>query len=504
MSSRRLNRSTKTIVLIYRGPQKAGRDEFTSFVPAGFFNILKSLLVAGYRATLYNLSETPPPLLRQTLTDINADAYFLSSFYGNHLESARLAGLIKKQYPGVPVVLGGPFTVLGGEILKRWPQIDFVVRGEGEQAGVSLLDELFGGGYNFSSIAGLCRRTSSSIHCRPPILLDDIDRFFFLPSEMLPHCIGVNPDNLAVLISSRGCPYRCAFCSSTALWGNRLRHHSVQLLIDYLKDLRRTTGAMYFSLRDENFLANKQQVKEFTERLKGENLYFLFNVQGSAALVDKESTARLAAAGCDQLQMGIETVSPRLQSILQKKQQPETIRNSIALLRRQLIRPFGYFIYGMGETKEEGDENLAFVRTSGLLDAVASPLVHYPGTSLSGSVPTDSFFSDREILYFDEVSQKKLYPHYRKVLRFLAQNASFRDNEINKADLSHLPAEITRFFHFLSTGQTAEAEDLLLAMTVRQPDNPWGYSLLGDLYAELGETKKAREYHHKESKIRGI
>jgi anaerobic magnesium-protoporphyrin IX monomethyl ester cyclase len=498
------HRTTKTIVLLYRGPQSAGRDEFTSFVPAGFFNILKSLLAAGYRATLYNLSETPPRLLRQTLADIAADAFFLSTFYGNHLESARLASLLKKLYPGVPVVLGGPFAVLGGEILKRWPQVDFVVRGEGERAGVSLLDELFSGEYNFSAVDGLCRRTGSSIHCRPPILLNDIDRFFFLPSEILPHCIGVSPDNLAVLISSRGCPYHCAFCSSTALWNNRLRHHSVPLLIDYLKDLRKTTGAIYFSLRDENFLANKQQVKEFTELLNRENLYYLFNVQGSAALVDKEGTARLAAAGCDQLQMGIETISPRLQSILQKKQRPETIRSGIALLRRRLIRPFGYFIYGMGETKEETDENLTFIRTSGLLDAVASPLVHYPGTSLSATMPTDSFFSDREILYFDEVSRKNLRPRYRKALRFLAQKASFRDNEINKAELSHLPAEITRFFHFLSTGQTAEAENLLLAMTVRQPDNPWGYSLLGDLYAELGETKKAREYLHKATKIRGI
>ncbi|MEJ2688343.1 MAG: cobalamin-dependent protein [Deltaproteobacteria bacterium] len=214
----RVRRSTKKIVLLYRGPQGAGRDEFTSFVPAGFFNILKSLLGAGYRATLHNLSDTPRRHLKEALADLVADAFFLSAFYGNHLETARIASLLKELYPKVPVVLGGPLSVLGDEILKRWPQVDFVIRGEGEEAGIMLLECLFTGGHNLAAIAGLCRRAGDAIHYRPAKLLGDIDRFFYLPSEILPHCFGVSNDNLAVLISSRGCPYRCAFCSSAVLW----------------------------------------------------------------------------------------------------------------------------------------------------------------------------------------------------------------------------------------------------------------------------------------------
>ncbi|MBU0485694.1 MAG: radical SAM protein [Proteobacteria bacterium] len=498
--SKIVRRHSKKIALLYRGPQGVGRDEFTSFVPAGFFNILKSLRDAGYRARLYNLSAMPSKYLKKALAEIEANAFFLSAFYGNHLEAAALAALLKKISPQTAVVLGGPFTVLGGEILKRFQSIDFVVQGEGEEAGVAILDALFSDG-NFSDIAGLCRRSGTGIECQPARLLEDIDRFFYLPSEILPYCEEVAPDNLAVLISSRGCPYRCAFCSSTALWKNKLRHHSVSLLIDYLKDLRKTTGAVYFSLRDENFLAARHQVRDFTRRLSEENLFYLFNVQGSAGLVDEECAAWLASAGCDQLQMGVETVSPRLQQLLHKEQRPAKIRQSIDLLRRQLIRPFGYFIYGMGETPEEAAENSSFLQASGLLDAVAAPLVHYPGTALSSSVPVDSFFSKREILYFDEASSQKYRALYRKSIRLLGQNGGFRDHELGNAALTHLPATLARFADFLTNGQEGEAEKLLLDLTTRQPRNPWPVILLGDLYEERGELRKAVQYRRAAKKL---
>ncbi|MEJ2688341.1 MAG: radical SAM protein [Deltaproteobacteria bacterium] len=213
--------------------------------------------------------------------------------------------------------------------------------------------------------------------------------------------------------------------------------------------------------------------------------------------------ARLAAAGCDQLQMGIETISPRLQAILHKKQPPEKIKRSITLLRGQLIRPFGYFIYGMGETAEEAEENLKFIRTAGLLDAVASPLVHYPGTSLSASVTVTSFFSNREMLYYNEPSQKQWRPRYEKALGALARQASFDDKVLHNPELTHLPATVAKFFHWLTTGKETRAERLMLAMTNSQPDNPWSYVLLADLYEERGETKKARQYRDLAAKIRG-
>ena len=73
----------------------------------------------------------------------------------------------------------------------------------------------------------------------------------------------------------------------------------MDLLLRYLHDLRAATGAIYFSLRDENFLVNRSHVREFTEALKHSGLHYLWNAQGSPHLLDDDLARTLAEAGCD-------------------------------------------------------------------------------------------------------------------------------------------------------------------------------------------------------------
>ncbi len=487
-----MNRSRWRIALLYRGPQGEGRDEFSSFVPIGLFYILHSLLAAGYRARLYNLSEVSRRRLADRLRTIPADAVLVSAFFGCHREAFRLAELAKRFRPKAPVVLGGPLAVLAEAILRREGAVDFVVRGEGEETVVRLLDAVLLGRGSLNDIAGLYRRQGGGMVGRSPVPLADLDRYFFLPSEILPHCRQVRPENLAILIASRGCPFRCTFCSSSVLWQNRLRRHSPELLVRYLRDLQRSTGALYCSIRDENFLADRRHVLEFCRRLREAKLHFLWNCQGSVRFLDAELAGALAAAGCDQVQMGIETVSPRLQRLLGKRIEAERVHKAASLLRRQGVRPFGYFIYGMEETPAEAEENLAFVRTAGLLDAVAGPLVYYPGTALAAGVPADRFLCAGEILLYDPKTARRYRRSWEAALAELARTADFSKDELFGRRDPTLVRRLARSFHHLRHGRRRRAEAELEACRRQWPDNPWPVRLLGQLYEEEGDTAQAR------------
>ena len=484
-----MQRERIRVALLYRGPQHEGRDDFSSFVPIGLFNVLKSLRDAGYDASLHNLSATPRADLAGAIHDTGANAFLISAFFGCHHEAFTLARAVKKQ-PGTMVVMGGPLTVLGSAILEEVEEIDFLIRGEGEKAAVALLDAFFLGNGPISGVQGAIFRTSAGIRAIPPRLLADIDRCFFLPSEVMGHCHGVQPENFAILISSRGCPYRCAFCSSTALWQNRVRHHGVDLLLSYLVDLRAATGAIYFSLRDENFLVNQTHVREFTAALRQSGLHYLWNAQGSPHLLDDDLARTLAEAGCDQLQMGIEAIPPRLAEMLNKQGSPARTAKAITTLRRQAIRPFGYFIYGMDETEAEGAETLDFIRHSGLLDAVASPLVLYPGTALAQKVEVHRFFAKGEVLFYSPASARKWKKKYRQALAGLHDREGFQREEVAPGERPHLVRTVARHFQLLEHGDLAGAERILLTLTAKEPDNPWGFELLSRLYEELGDKRK--------------
>ncbi|HIJ89773.1 MAG: radical SAM protein [Desulfobulbaceae bacterium] len=498
-----MQRQRIRVALLYRGPQHEGRDDFSSFVPIGLFNVLKSLRSAGYDAGLHNLSATPRTGLAEAIRNTGADAFLISAFFGCHHEAYTLARTIKKQSQRTMVALGGPLSVLGPAILEQVPEIDFLILGEGEEAAVALLDSFFLQKIPLSAVHGALYRTSTGISENPRKLLADIDRCFFLPSEVIPHCHGVQPENFAVLISSRGCPFRCTFCSSTVLWQNRVRHHSVDLLLSYLIDLRAATGAIYFSLRDENFLVNRTHVRKFTAALRQSGLHYLWNAQGSPHLLDDDLARTLAEAGCDQLQMGIEAIPSRLAGMLNKQGSPDQTAKAINILRRQAIRPFGYFIYGMNETETEGAETLNFIQHSGLLDAVASPLVLYPGTGLAQGMDPDCFFSKGEVLFYSPSSARKWKKKYQQALAGLHEREGFRREEVAPGKTPNPVRTVARHFYLLAHGEKLQAEQILLNLTKEQPENPWGFELLARLYSVLGKKGKALTMRKKLSALTG-
>lgn len=472
-------KQVNNIFLFFRGPQKEAKDYFSSFVPMGLFNILFYLLKNGYEPILYNLSHLEDKDVSDIIKSYNINIAFISCFSGNHISSINLARAIKNYHKKSIIVLGGPFSLLAEEILIRYPEIDFVVRGEGEIPALKII-KFLEGREKLSNIEGLCYRSNNLIKTNQTGFCANIDDFFYLPSQILPYCNFIDNENFAILITSRGCPYRCSFCSSPVLWKNKIRFHNTKNLIEYIKDLKNSLGQIYFSIRDDNFLMNQKRVFEFTQKLKDANMGMLWNTQGSIKFINDELAYALAQSGCDQVQMGIESVSERILHLFNKEFDIISAKNAINSLRRHLIRPFGYFIGGVNETKEETEETCNFIKTSGLIDGIISPLVIYPGTDLYKKSMVNEFFSKKEIVYYDLPSYKKFKKSYLNALEYAANKNSFSLNDIKVSPTTSFLKDITEFYYYLTTGNNKYAKKVLQRL---KPDNPWHTKLKDDLTA---------------------
>lgn len=470
-----MKKQVSKCLLVYRGIKGKNRDIFTDFVPMGLFNILKALLNQGINAYLINLSKYKDKDVEKFIKDSDYHIVFISSFFGNHNVSFEIANLFKKYHKKTYTVLGGPIFTIGKEILKRYENIDFIIKGEGEESSISLLEEL-NGNKNFSNVYNLIYRKSGQIIENPVKLIEDIDKYFFLPSEILPYCKEVEEENFSILITSRGCPFNCSFCSSPAIWQRKVRFHSINLLIAYLKDLRKNFGSLYFSIRDDNFLSNKKRVKYFAQLIVKEKLHFLWNTQGSSKFIDEEISNVLSKAGCDQVQMGIESAVPRLLSFLNKNINVEEVKEAIKNLRKNLIRPFGYFICGMKETYREIMTTLNFIKTSGIIDAVIAPLAVYPGTALSKKYSMETFFQGNEIIYYDLNSFKKYYKYFLDTFADIYQ-IGFTSSELNEKRDYNFKDNIVKYYAYKENEK--KSLSYLTEIITREPDNPWGFYLLG-------------------------
>ena len=256
-----------SVFLFYRGPQRECKNEFSNLVPVGLFNILYYLKKNGINAKLYNLSHFSEKKLYGFLNNLKPEISFISSFYGNHWEAIKLSELIKKNYPNSVTIIGGPISVIGEDILRKFRNIDYIIYGEGETASLKLVKFLHEKITNIKEIENLIYWENDKIKKNPPSFYNNIDEFFYIPSQIKNNVNFVQDENFQVLITSRGCPFSCSFCSSPVLWGRKVRFHSIENIIRYVKDLIENLGLNYFSIRDDNFLANKKRVVEFSKEI---------------------------------------------------------------------------------------------------------------------------------------------------------------------------------------------------------------------------------------------
>ena len=273
---------------------------------------------------------------------------------------------IKDAKPGIKVVLGGPHPTLFPEQTAEDELVDFVVRGEGEETMLELVGALEGGEMDFSHIKGICYKQDGKVISTPDREFLDMDSLPFVDwSLMCPTAIKSMASLIGRVQTSRGCPFKCAFCINVVTNNRKMRYRSPAKVVDEIEHIVKHFGVKRIGIRDEIFLVNRQHVREIAEGIIRRRIKITWIANPHIKYlretwVDDEFLNLLAQAGCDKLQSGAESGSQRILDMLHKTITPDDILNSVRRTKQYGITPLVAFLTGIpGET---GEEQLATMR----------------------------------------------------------------------------------------------------------------------------------------------
>lgn len=348
-----------------------------------------------------------------------------------YLANIRVAERIRELNPDIPIVFGGPQADISAkETIRSIPWVDYCCSGEGETTVFPLFDGLLNN-RDVTDVRGLTyRNRAGEVVSNPrPELIADLDSLPFVDYSFIPEetrkLVRENNQKLTVDVG-RGCPYNCAYCSTSAFWQRKFRLKSSHQIVENMKYLQREFGAKKFLFDHDLFTANKNKVYEFCKILKDEGLNYSWSCSSRADTIDKDLIEEMVSAGMKAMYLGIETGSLRMQKLTHKNLNLQKAFDVIKILKEKRVLITTSFIYGFPEeTEEDVEETLQYIYRMVDLKVFTVQLhlcTMFPGTEYYNTykdqlVPADNFsnlvgdFGVPENMEFIEAN-KELFPFY--------------------------------------------------------------------------------------------
>ncbi len=380
----------------------SGVNRITTASPLGLAYLAAVVQEMGHSCRIIDADVTalPAELVAKEVARRRPDLIGISSHILNWRGVPPLVELFKRQFPHLPVILGGPFpSAIPEHCLKR-SRADAVVVGEGEITLRELCAVLEKGIARFENIDGLVWRDSGGQVRRnaPRALIADIDELPFPAWERLesmPLYHGrARRLPVAAITTSRGCPCRCSFCSRS-VFGNRYRAHSPARVLEEIRRLMSDFGVRQIDVVDDNFTLNRVRAVEILERIAALPTRLSVNLLSGirADHLTPELPRLMKRAGVYSTTIGIESGDQEILDAAGKGSRLEKVSQAVRVLRKEGILVVGAFIIGLpGDCPETMERTIRFaIRCNPHLTkfAIATPC---PGTALYSQIEREGRF----------------------------------------------------------------------------------------------------------------
>jgi radical SAM superfamily enzyme YgiQ (UPF0313 family) len=355
------------------------------YFPLGLGYVAASLQKAGHevRLLLSSAGRSFYQVVMQTVADWQPEIVGFSAMTTNFPRAVHLARRIKQEHH-VPIMIGGHHvSALKERILLEHSELDFVVYGEGEDTVLELVEHIDGG--SFGHIKGLIWRDGKEVVTNPPRpLRTDLDSLPF-PARALvdmsrfsthSHIAG---GKSATILTSRGCPFGCIFCSAHVVDGRKYRPHGVDYVLAEI-DALIGRDVQYIFVQDDTFTLQKDRVLQICEAITQRKYPTRFGCFSRTDVMDDQLATALRRAGFENIVFGIESGDTEVLRKIGKRTTVEKSKEAIKACNKAGLKTTASFVIGLPfDTAETIRKtiDLAFELKPTLV--AFNPLVPFPG-----------------------------------------------------------------------------------------------------------------------------
>jgi anaerobic magnesium-protoporphyrin IX monomethyl ester cyclase len=349
-----------------------------------------------------------------------------------------VSGELKRRYPDSIIVFGGVHPTAMPEEVLSYKHIDVVIRGEAERVLVDFYRRVKEN-KDFTVLENVSyRKNGRIIHNKPGSIVDDLDSLPDFPY----HLFASKRYDLGAMLSSRGCPYECIFCSNRVVTGKRYRFRAAKAIADDLEMLYKKYNKRHVNFVDDNLLVNRERIYLLMDDIKKRGLRgkMSFNFQARGDNVDPALLRDLYDSGFRSIFFGMETSSEKIMKNIKKNETVAQCTEAVRMAKKIGFHVSATFIYGLpGETNMDRLECLNLSRDLQLDRVRYNNATPYPGTELY------------------EIAKRENSLHVQGLYENFASVATFIENPFKRIPFSYVPkgnteAEIRRdiLFSFFS------------------------------------------------------
>jgi radical SAM superfamily enzyme YgiQ (UPF0313 family) len=386
------------------------------YPPLGLLYIGRALEDDGHKVEIIHYFEESfsESLIKKYLN--STDAVGLSISTGSHKRMAKIADKIKQIDSSIPIIIGGPHcTFHPKQSLNEIPSADISVEGEAEFSIKDIAKSLENNKSDLSKVEGIYYRENHKIKSgKKHKVIMDLDSILF-PARHLVNKYEYGMFNntrvfkpkLTSMVTSRGCPFKCRFCTRNALTYRTYRQRSAENVVKEIQEINEKYNSVF--IVDDNFLADKKRAHKIFDMLLKIGTEIDFLIQGARVdSAERSLYKKMKKVGVKYIEFGIESGNQDVLDYYNKKITLSQIRKAVNLSSEMDFITVGNFILGASiETEREINNTIKFACSLPLDSAYFNPLGYMYGSDLWDEAVKDNIIIEDGVYRINADMQKK-------------------------------------------------------------------------------------------------